>query len=385
MQTTNFHILAKPTGAKCNLDCKYCFFLSKDKLYPKSNFRMSDEVLEAYIKQTIQTQNSPEVIFSWQGGEPTLMGLDFFKRAMDLERKHQRSETVILNTLQTNGILINDDWCKFFKQNNFLIGISLDGTKELHNYYRVDKRGHGTFDKVMNAIHLLKKHAVDFNLMTTVNSKNANHPLELYKFFRDELQAEFIQFIPVVEKLNNDVSEESVTARQWGDFLNTVFDEWVKKDVGKIFVQMFDAALASWYGLPSSMCIFSEKCGASLALEHNGDLYSCDHYVEPTFLIGNILEHPTNHLVASEKQIKFGNAKLDTLPSDCLNCSVRFACHGECPKNRFIKTTNGESGLNYLCEGYKAFFKHIDEPMKYMAQKLRANQAPSDIMLTVQN
>lgn len=205
--------------------------------------------------------------------------------------------------------------------------------------------------------------------------------MKVYRFFRDELQAQFIQFIPVVGRVNNGVSEESVTAEQWGQFLIAVFDEWVKRDVGKVFVQMFDAALASWYGLPSSMCIFSEKCGAALALEHNGDLYSCDHFVDPAFLLGNILEHPMNYLAATEKQVQFGNAKHDTLPSDCLNCSVRFACHGECPKNRFIKTAKGESGLNYLCEGYKAFFNHIDQPMKFMVQKLRSNQAPSDIML----
>lgn len=382
-----FHVLAKPTGAVCNLDCKYCFFLSKEMLYPGSRFRMADDLLEEYIKQLIESQSGPEVSLSWQGGEPTMMGLDFFRRSIVIADKYKRQGTTITNTMQTNGILIDDDWCEFFKENNFLIGLSIDGTKELHDYYRVDKGGHGTFDKVVKAARLMDKHKVDFNLLTTVHSKNADYPLEVYRFFRDELKAKFIQFIPIVERDNetgyqegNKVTDRSVTAKQWGNFLITVFDEWVRKDVGEVYVQMFDAALASWYGHPPAMCIFAEKCGTALTMEHNGDLYSCDHFVEPEYLLGNILENNMADLVTSDKQIKFGNDKLDTLPKYCLNCEVRFACNGECPKNRFIETPDGEPGLNYLCEGYKAFFRHIDIPMKFMVQKLNMNQAPSDIV-----
>jgi len=265
--------------------------------------------------------------------------------------------------------------------------LSIDGTKELHDYYRVDKGGHGTFDKVVKAARLMDKHKVDFNLLTTVHSKNADYPLEVYRFFRDELKAKFIQFIPIVERDNetgyqegNKVTDRSVTAKQWGNFLISVFDEWVRKDVGEVYVQMFDAALASWYGHPPAMCIFAEKCGTALTMEHNGDIYSCDHFVEPKYLLGNILESNMADLVTSDEQIKFGNDKLDTLPKYCMNCEVRFACNGECPKNRFIETPDGEPGLNYLCEGYKAFFRHIDIPMKFMVQKLNMNQAPSDIV-----
>jgi uncharacterized protein len=382
-----FHVLAKPTGAICNLNCKYCFFLSKEMLYPGSRFRMADELLEEYIKQMIESQHIPDVTISWQGGEPTLMGLEFFRRSIELEKKYQKPGTSISNTMQTNGILINDEWCDFFRQNNFLIGLSIDGTKEMHDLYRVDKGGHGTFDKVVNAARLMQKHEVDFNLLTTVHAHNADYPLEIYRFFRDELKSRHIQFIPIVERDNatgfqegNKVTDRSVSAHQWGNFLITIFDEWVRHDVGEVYVQMFDAALASWYGENPAMCIFGEKCGKALAMEHNGDLYSCDHFVEPKYLLGNIMESNMVDLISSEKQMKFGNDKLDTLPKYCLECKVRFACHGECPKNRFIETPDAEPGLNYLCEGYKAFFMHIDMPMRFMAQKLSMNQAPSDIV-----
>jgi serine-type anaerobic sulfatase-maturating enzyme len=382
-----FHVLAKPAGATCNLDCKYCYFLSKEMLYPGSRFRMADDLLEEYIKQMIESQRVPEVNIAWQGGEPTLMGLDFFKRSMGLEKKYRRPGMTILNTMQTNGTLLNEDWCKFFKENNFLIGLSIDGTRDLHDFYRVDKGGHGTFDKVIKAAQLMQRFDVEFNVLTTVNAHNAERPLKIYRFFRDELKTKYIQFIPIVERDNqtgfqegNTVTERSVTAKQWGNFLTTIFDEWVRRDVGEVFVQMFDAALASWYGAPPGLCIFFEKCGKALAMEHNGDLYCCDHFVEPKYKLGNILENNMADLVASDKQVKFGNDKFDTLPKYCLNCEVRFACHGECPKNRFIETPDGEPGLNYLCEGYKSFFNHIDKPMKFMTQKLRMNQAPSDIV-----
>lgn len=382
-----FHVLAKPAGATCNLDCKYCYFLSKELLYPGSRFRMADDLLEEYIKQMIESQRVPEVSIAWQGGEPTLMGLDFFKRSIELEKKYRKPGMTIFNTMQTNGTLLNEEWCKFFKENNFLIGLSIDGPKDLHDFYRVDKGGHGTFDKVIKAAQLMQKFDVEFNVLTTVNAHNAECPLEIYRFFRDVLKTKYIQFIPIVERDNetgfqegNNVTQRSVTAKQWGHFLTTIFDEWVRRDVGEVFVQMFDAALASWYGAPPALCIFSEKCGKALAMEHNGDLYCCDHFVEPKYLLGNILEDIMPDLVASDKQVKFGNDKLDTLPKYCLNCEVRFACHGECPKNRFIETPDGEPGLNYLCEGYKSFFKHIDMPMKFMTHKLKMNEAPSDIV-----
>ncbi|MBP9192503.1 MAG: anaerobic sulfatase maturase [Ignavibacteria bacterium] len=382
-----FHVLAKPTGAICNLDCKYCFFLSKEMLYPGSRFRMADELLEEYIKQMIDSQETNEVYISWQGGEPTLMGIDFFKRSIELEEKYRKPGTRISHTMQTNGILIDDDWCEFFKKNNYLIGLSIDGTKDLHDFYRVDKGGHGTFDKVIKAAKLMDKHKVDFNLLTTVHAHNADFPLDIYRFFRDEIKAKFIQFIPIVERDNDTgfqegkkVTDRSVSSEKWGNFLIKIFDEWVRRDVGELYVQMFDAALASWYGTETAMCIFTEKCGKALALEHNGDLYCCDHFVEPKYLLGNIMEGSMTKLVNSEKQIKFGNDKLDTLPDFCLKCDVRFACHGECPKNRFINTPEGEPGLNYLCEGYMKFFKHIDYSMKYMVQKLKADEAPSDIV-----
>jgi uncharacterized protein len=388
-----FHVLGKPSGATCNLDCTYCFFLSKEKLYPNSRFRMSDETLETYIRQLIESQHAPEVTIAWQGGEPTLMGLDFFKRAMDYVKKYMRPGITVQHTMQTNGVLLNDDWCEFFCEHNFLIGLSLDGPQTMHDTYRVDKGGAPTFHKVMRAARLLQAHQVEFNILTTVNAANAAHPLEVYRFLRDEVGTQFMQFIPIVERIDaqgeigfqegNQVSERSVTAEQWGTFLITIFDEWVRHDVGTVFVQMFDAALASWYGAPPALCIFSETCGNALALEHNGDLYSCDHFVEPKYLLGNIKSKHMIELVASDQQRQFGLHKRDSLPRYCRECDVRFACHGECPKNRFIETPNGEPGLNYLCAGYKAFFHHVDKPMRIMTELLRRDRAPSEVMLVL--
>jgi uncharacterized protein len=382
-----FHVLAKPTGAICNLDCKYCFFLSKEMLYPGSRFRMADKLLDEYIKQMIESQMVPEVNISWQGGEPTMMGLDFFNKSIEMEKKYQKPGTTILNTIQTNGILINDDWCRFFKENSFLVGLSIDGPQELHDFYRVDKGGQGTFEKVVKAARLMQQFDVDFNVLATVHAHNAEYPLEVYRFFRDELKVKYIQLIPIVERDNetgnqqgNSVTDRSVTAEQWGNFLITLFDEWVKTDVGEVYIQMFDAALASWYGIAPAMCIFSEKCGLAPTMEHNGDFYSCDHFVEPDFLLGNILKNNMADLVASEKQLKFGSDKLDTLPKYCLDCKVLFACHGECPKNRFAKTPDGEEGGNYLCAGYKAFFIHINDTMKIMAGLLRKGRFADEIM-----
>ncbi len=382
-----FHLLAKPTGAACNLGCKYCFFLSKKDLYPGSNFRMSDEILESYICQYIEAQKIPQVTIAWQGGEPTLMGLEFFRRSIQYQQKHKRQKMTFQNTMQTNGTLLDDEWCEFFHKNNFLIGLSLDGPRELHDAYRVDKAGKPTFDKVMGAAKLLRRHKVDFNILTTVHAANADHPLEVYRFLRDEVKASFIQFIPIVERDNETgfqegdrVTDRSVKAEQYGHFLIDIFDEWVHRDVGRVFVQIFDVALAAWAGVPPGICAFSQTCGTAMAMEHNGDMYSCDHCVEPKFLLGNIGDRSMTDLANSRKQRKFGRDKLDTLPEYCLQCEVRFACNGECPKNRFIKTPEGEPGLNYLCTGYREFFRHIDGPMRFMANELRLGGAPANIM-----
>jgi uncharacterized protein len=407
-----YHVLAKPTGAVCNLDCKYCFFLSKEALYPDSHFRMPDEVLEAYVRQLLESHRVPEVGIAWQGGEPTLMGLDFFKRSVELVDKYRKPDQVVGYTMQTNGTRLDDEWCAFFKEHNYLIGLSVDGPRDLHDTYRLDKGGQGTFDRVMRGWEVLKKHDVDVNILCTVHAANGDHPLEVYRFFRDELGAQFIQFIPIVERTTPQtrglasqgwserpggrrplytqegytVTHRSVGPKQYGSFLIGVFDEWVRRDVGTVFVQMFDTALANWVGEPAGVCVFQETCGLALALEHNGDLYTCDHYVEPDYRLGNILERPMIELVASDRQHKFGLDKRDTLPAYCRACDVRFACHGECPRNRFAKTPpgpdgpGGESGLNYLCPGLKLFFRHVDQPMRIMAGLLGQNRAPAEIM-----
>jgi uncharacterized protein len=399
----NFSLLAKPTGAACNLACDYCFYLSREQLYPGSRFRMSDQVLEAYIQQLLASQPGPEVNLAWQGGEPTLMGLDFFKHSVDLVKRYQKSGQHVSYSLQTNGTRLDKTWCAFFKEYDFLIGLSVDGPPGLHNAYRVDKGGQGSYDQVKHAWDLLLKHKVDTNILCAVHAANASHPLEVYRFFRDELGARFIQFIPIVERQNpaarpqaekgqgrkhprsarrgSLVSKRSVGSRQYGLFLIDIFDEWLHRDVGTVFVQMFDSALASWCGLPANVCVFQETCGLSLVLEHNGDLYSCDHFVEPGHRLGNILEKPMLEMVTSVHQRQFGLAKRDRLPAYCRVCEVRFACQGECPRNRFIKTPGGEEdGLNYLCAGYRLFFQHIDQPMRRMADLLRLGLAPAEIM-----
>jgi len=401
-----FHLLSKPTGAVCNLDCKYCFFLSKEMLYPGSRFRMADDMLETYIRQLLESQPGPEIAVAWQGGEPTLMGLDFFKRSVELVERHRRPAQRVAYTLQTNGTKIDDAWAAFFAEHKFLIGLSVDGPRHLHDMYRVDKGGQGSFDQVMEGWRALAARNVDVNILCTVHNANGDHPLEVYTFFRDELGAKFVQFIPIVERVTSEllpianmgwgergsdprplyiteghhVTGRSIGSEQWGRFLVGVFDEWIKKDVGTVFVQMFDAALASWVGAPPSMCVFAETCGNALAIEHNGDLYSCDHFVEPKHLLGNIKDVHMLELVSSPQQAAFGLAKRDTLPNYCRECDVRFACHGECPKNRFINTPDGEPGLNYLCAGYMAFFKHVDGPMKMMADLLRQGRYADEVM-----
>jgi len=381
-----FHLLSKPTGAICNLDCAYCFFLAKEMLYPGSRFRMAEELLATYLRQLIESHRTPEVTIAWQGGEPTLMGLPFFRRSVELAQQYARPGMTIAHTIQTNGTLIDDEWAEFFKQNNFLVGISIDGPRAMHDIYRQDKGGAPTFDKVLRGLAYLKQHGVEWNALTTLNHANVDQPVAVYRFLRDECGARFIHFIPIVERHHVDgvpfgdaVVERSVTAAQYGKFLIGVFEEWVRHDIGEVYVQMFDVALANWYGEPSGLCVFSKTCGTALALEHNGDLYSCDHFVEPQYKLGNIKETHMIELVASDQQRKFGRDKFDTLPQYCLACDVRFACQGGCPKDRFISTPDGEPGLNYLCAGYKLFFHHVNQPMQLMVQLLRQNRAPSEL------
>ena len=400
-----FHLLAKPTGATCNLDCKYCFFLSKDGLYSGGSLRMTDEVLETYIRQLLAAQPNSEVNIAWQGGEPTLMGLPFFRRSIELVTKYRKPGQKILHTIQTNGVLLDDDWARFFREHGFLVGLSIDGPKDMHDAYRVAKGGRGTFDQVMRAWDCLARNQVEVNILCTVHAANGDHGLEVYRFFRDQLQAKYLQFIPIVERATSEnvdqanlgwserpggqrplyvqhgnlVTERSIQPAQYGRFLIKIFDEWVKRDVGRVFVQSFDAALANWIGHPSA-CIFSPTCGNALAIEHNGDLYACDHYVEPDYLLGNIGETPLATLVALPKQRQFGQDKFDTLPKYCRECEVLFACYGECPRNRFAETPDGEAGLNYLCAGYRMFFNHIDGPMRTMARLLKSGRFADDIM-----
>jgi uncharacterized protein len=385
------HVLAKPTGAICNLACTYCFFLDKELLYEGDRFRMSDEMLEAHIRQVIDAHRTPEVTVAWQGGEPTLMGLDFYRKAMELEQRHAKPEMTFLNTMQTNGTLLNDEWCEFLAEHGFLIGISIDGPRELHDAYRVNKRGEGSFDKVMRGLRLLQKHGVEYNVLTTVNRLNGDYPLEVYRFLRDDVGTEWMQFIPVVERVDvhgnpadlrgTYASERSVLPEQFGHFLTGVFDEWVRNDVGSVFVQTFEATARNFAGMDQSgMCVFNETCGVGLALEHNGDLYSCDHFVDAEFKLGNIGEATITELVESQQQYDFGQDKLSSLPRYCLECDVRFACHGECPKNRFLTTPDGEPGLNYLCAGFKDFFHHVDEPMRIMVDLLRRGRHAEGVM-----
>jgi uncharacterized protein len=393
----SFHIMAKPTGPICNLDCKYCFYLEKDRLYPNAaDWRMSDAVLEAYLRQTIQHQDGPIITFAWQGGEPTLLGTEFFRKAVALQRKFADGKR-IENTFQTNGVLLDDSWGAFLAQNRFLVGLSIDGPQHLHDHYRVNRGGAPSFGAVMRGMGILKKHGVEFNTVSVVNGMNSHRPLEVYRFLRGQGSG-FMQFIPIVERelsageaghlrliapedaRDARVTEWSVEPLQYGEFLCAIFDEWVRRDVGRTFVQIFDVALEIWCGLPSSLCVFAETCGTAMALEHNGDLYSCDHYVYPENKLGNILEMSVLDLVRSEQQNQFGLDKRNRLPRECRECPVLFACRAECPKHRFTHTRDGEPGLNYLCPSYKLFFRHIDPFMRFMASELRNERPPANVM-----
>jgi uncharacterized protein len=397
-----FHVMSKPTGAICNLDCEYCFFLSKEELYPGSGFRMDPVVHEAYLSQLLAAQAGvEEIVVAFQGGEPMLMGRDFFRRSLELVRRYAPAGQRVLHTVQTNGTLVDDEWAALFAEHDFLVGVSIDGPAQVHDAYRVDKGGKPTFDRVVRGIAALQRHGVDWNAITTVNAANGDHGREVYTFLRDDLGATFVQLIPIVERVTAEllpmaesgwgkragprplyrqegdlVTHRTVGAQQYGQFLVDVFEEWVRHDVGDVFVSMFDTALAHWMGLEQAgMCVHARTCGDAVALEHNGDLYSCDHYVEPGYRLGNIAEGRTLlQLVDSPQQRAFGQAKSDTLPAYCRRCDVRFACNGGCPKDRFLHTPDGEPGLHYLCAGYQRFFRHVDEPMRVMAGLLRSGR-----------
>ncbi len=397
-----FHIMTKPIGPICNLDCKYCFYLEKEKLYPENErFRMSNATLEEYVRQYIEAQSVPEIHFAWQGGEPTLMGVEFFREAVHFQEKYANGKK-IANAIQTNGTLLDDEWCEFLHKHHFLVGLSIDGPRELHDVYRVDKQQKPTFDVVMRGLDLLRKHSVEFNTLTVVNRANSQHPLKVYRFLK-EVGSGFIQFIPLVERAPDEtakaeglsmavppipgeeparspVTSWSLESKQYGEFLVQIFDEWVRNDVGRFYVQIFDVTLGNWMGEGSGLCVFAEKCGGALAMEHNGDVFSCDHYVYPQYKLGNLMNQSLGSLVNSPEQQKFGNDKFDTLPKYCRECEVRFLCNGECPKHRFIHTPDGEPGLNYLCPAYKRFFKYVGPYMETMARLLDSKRPPAEIM-----
>jgi uncharacterized protein len=389
--------MIKATGPLCNLNCQYCYYLEKQKLYPHTRqWTMPDTVLDSFIRQYIAAQDTPSVTFIWQGGEPTLLGREFFEKVVRLQKLYAGGKR-IENVLQTNGMLLDDRWGEFLARNRFLVGVSIDGPEELHDIYRRDKQGKATFGRVMRGLASLRKHKVEFNTLTAVNRKNSYAPLSVYRFLK-EIGSTFIQFLPVVERLADTaepkglrllkpemavpaaVSEWSVEPLQYGKFLCTIFDEWVRHDVASYFVQIFDVALESWVGLPQNLCVFNPRCASALALEHNGDVYSCDHYVFPENKLGNLRQTPLASLAESCQQRTFVQAKRHGLPRECVRCEVRFACNGECPKHRFVQSPEGETGLNYLCTAYKLFFKHIDPYMKFMANELKEDRAPANVM-----
>ncbi len=373
-----FHLLAKPAGPACNLECAYCFYLAKEAMYPGSPFRMEDDVLERYLRQLFAAHDDGEVSVTWQGGEPTLMGLGFFERAVEIAESVRAPGQTVRHSIQTNGILLDDAWCAFLKRNGFLVGLSFDGPRAQHDAYRTARGGRGSYDGAIRAWKLLRRHGVDANILCAVHLANVNRPREVYRFFRDELRAEFLQFIPIVERTGKEVSRRSVDPVHFGRFLISVFDEWIRNDVGRVFVQTFDAVLGNWVGSPS-LCIFARDCTWYPVLEHNGDLYSCDHFVDGAHRLGNIADITLGEMIGSDPQRAFGARKESTLPRACRDCEFLFACEGECPRNRFATSPDGEEGLNYLCAGYKAFFSHVARPMTIMAELLRAGRPPREV------
>ena len=403
-----FHLLAKPSGSTCNLDCTYCFFLSKEALYPDEQHRMTDATLEAYIRQLLESHRTPEVTVAWQGGEPTLLGIDFFRRSVELVEKYRRPGQRIEYTFQTNGVLLNDQWCAFLKQHNFLVGLSVDGPRHLHDTYRVNKGGEGSFDQVMRGWNHLRRYEVEVNILCTVNAANQDHGREAYCFFRDGMGARYMQFIPIVERSTPDllplanlgwserpggprllytqsgsaVTERTVGPERYGQFLIDIFEEWVRHDVGSVFVQLFDVTLNAYFGR-HTLCIHAPTCGYGPALEYNGDLYSCDHFVEPGFRLGNIHETHMRDLVASAAQRRFGLDKRDRLTRQCRECEVRPLCNGGCPKDRFAQSQYGEAEHNYLCAGLFRFFTQTQPAMQVMAGLLQQDRPAAGVMAWV--
>ena len=393
------YVMLKPAGAHCNLACKYCYYLEKNKLYPTvQRHLMSDEMLEQFTREYIEAQTMNQVLFTWHGGEPLLRSIDFYRKAISLQKKYAGGRHID-NVIQTNGTLLTDEWCEFFAQNHWLVGISIDGPQPDHDHYRLTAAGKPSWKKVMQGIKLLKKHGVEGNAMAVVNAYNANHPLEFYRFFKEN-GCQFLQFTPIVERLTRhedgrtlasladkdeiSLSEASVAPEQWGYFLCAIFDEWVRKDVGKIFVEIFDCTLANWMGISPGICAYSKECGHAGVMEHNGDVYSCDHFVFPEYKLGNIRDHSLIDMLYGEQQQEFSRLKHSSLPRQCKECDMEFACHGECPKNRFMKDKYGDSGLNYLCPGYYHYYQHVAPYMDYMKQELMSQRPPSNIMKVVQ-
>lgn len=393
------YVMLKPAGAHCNLACKYCYYLEKNKLYPTAQRHlMSDEMLEQFTREYIEAQTMNQVLFTWHGGEPLLRSIDFYRKALSLQQKYAGGRRID-NVIQTNGTLLTDEWCEFFAQNHWLVGISIDGPQPDHDHYRLTAAGKPSWKKVMQGIKLLKKHGVEWNAMAVVNAYNANHPLEFYRFFKEN-GCQFLQFTPIVERLTRhedgrtlasladkdeiSLSEASVAPEQWGYFLCAIFDEWVRKDVGKIFVEIFDCTLANWMGISPGICAYSKECGHAGVMEHNGDVYSCDHFVFPEYKLGNIRDHSLIDMLYGEQQQEFSRLKHSSLPRLCKECDMEFACHGECPKNRFMKDKYGDSGLNYLCPGYYHYYQHVAPYMDYMKQELMSQRPPSNIMKVVQ-
>lgn len=393
------YVMLKPAGAHCNLACKYCYYLEKNKLYPTAQRHlMSDEMLEQFTREYIEAQTMNQVLFTWHGGEPLLRSIDFYRKALSLQQKYAGGRRID-NVIQTNGTLLTDEWCEFFAQNHWLVGISIDGPQPDHDHYRLTAAGKPSWKKVMQGIKLLKKHRVEWNAMAVVNAYNANHPLEFYRFFKEN-GCQFLQFTPIVERLTRhedgrtlasladkdeiSLSEASVAPEQWGYFLCAIFDEWVRKDVGKIFVEIFDCTLANWMGISPGICAYSKECGHAGVMEHNGDVYSCDHFVFPEYKLGNIRDHSLIDMLYGEQQQEFSRLKHSSLPRQCKECDMEFACHGECPKNRFMKDKYGDSGLNYLCPGYYHYYQHVAPYMDYMKQELMSQRPPSNIMKVVQ-
>ena len=372
--------MAKAAGATCNLKCRYCYYLERRALYPGQPMQMTDQVLEQFVRDYIGAQSTPVVNFTWHGGEPLMRPLSFYRRAVRLQKQYAQGRQ-IENCLQTNGTLLTDEWCDFLAENHFLVGISIDGPQPVHDAYRRDRGEAPTWQRVMRSIDLLNQHGVEWNAMAVVNDRNATQPVEFYRFFRDELKCQFLQFAPIVERnADGSVTDFSVRPEAWGNFLCTMFDEWVRHDVGAMFVQLFDATLANWCGVMPGVCTLAETCGQAAALEWNGDLYSCDHFVTPSHRLGNIRQQSILQMMQSAAQRSFGQRKRDALPEQCLGCDVLFACHGECPKNRFAANAGGDARLNYLCEGYRQFFHHVAPCMDFMRNELLAGRAPANVM-----